>query len=56
MWHKCAYQQNRNRLTNMENRLEVAKGIGRDSGIAWKFGGSRCELLHLKGKSKVLAQ
>ena len=26
IWHKGTYQQNRNRLTAIENRLVVAKG------------------------------
>ena len=30
--HKCTYLQNRNRLTDMENRLVVAKGEGKGVG------------------------
>ena len=25
-WHKCTYLQNRNRLTNIENKFMVTKG------------------------------
>lgn len=32
MWQECTYQQNKNRLTDMENRLVVAKGGGR---VGW---------------------
>ena len=41
MWHRCRYLQNRNRLTNMENRLVVAKGKGEGVGVDWEFGVSR---------------
>ena len=34
------------RLTDMENRLVVAKGEGEGSGMGWEFGISRCKLLH----------
>ena len=37
MWQECTYQQNKNRLTDMENRLVVAKGGGK-SGMDWEFG------------------
>ena len=33
---------------DIENRLVVAKGEGKESGIDWKFGVSRCKLLHLE--------
>ena len=33
---------------DMENRLVLAKGEGRGSGIDWKFGVSRCKLLNLE--------
>ena len=33
IWHKGTYQQNRNRLTDIENRLVVAKGDG--EGVGW---------------------
>jgi len=41
------YIQNRNRLTDKKNRLEVAEGEGRGRRTNWKFGLSRCKLLHL---------
>ena len=40
--------QNRNRLTDAENRLAVAKREGRGGGMDWEFGVSRCKLLHLE--------
>ena len=43
--------QNRNRLTNTENKLVVAKGE-RGEGVGWTFGVSRCKLLHLEWISK----
>ena len=30
MWHKCNYLQSRNKLMDIENRLVVAKGRGRE--------------------------
>ena len=45
-WHKWSYLQNRNRLTNIENRLVVAKGEWGERGMNWEFGVSRCKLLH----------
>ena len=39
---------NRNRMTDMEKRLVVAKGEGEGSGMAWEFGASRCKLLYLE--------
>ena len=35
MWHKLTYLQNRNRCTDMENRLVVAKGEGEGEGVGW---------------------
>ena len=29
IWHKLTYLQNRNRLTDIDNRLVVAKGVGK---------------------------
>ena len=46
--HKQTYQQNRNRLTDIENRLVVAKGEGGRSGIDEEFGVSRCKQLRLE--------
>ena len=46
--------QNRNRLTDIENRL-VAKGEGegaRRSGMEWEFGVSICKLVHLEWINK----
>ena len=47
IWHKRIYLQNRNKLMNMEYRLEVAKEYAGRSGMDWEFGVSRCKLLHL---------
>ena len=55
--------RNRNRLTDIENRLVVAKGegVGRGMewgvgrGMEWEVGISRCKLLHIEYiKNKVL--
>ena len=44
--YKWAYLQNRNRLSDVENRLVVAKGEGRVRGMDWEFGISRRKLLY----------
>ena len=51
MWHikygtNETYLQSRNRLTDMENRLGVAKEEGGRSGMDEEFGIGRCKLLH----------
>ena len=46
IWHKWPYLQNLNRLTDIENRTVIAKEEEEDSGMVWKFGVSRCKLLH----------
>ena len=48
LWHTWTYLENRNRLTDVENTLVVAKGEGGGSGMDWEFGVSRCKLLHLE--------
>ena len=48
IWHKWAYLQNRNRLTDVENRLAVAMGEGGGSDRNGEFGVGRCKLLHLE--------
>ena len=40
------------RLTDIENRLLVAKWLG--SEMDWEFGTSRCELLYLEWISKAM--
>ena len=40
--------QNSNRLTDIENRLVVAKGEGRRGGMEWEFGVHRCKLLYIE--------
>ena len=38
--------QNRNRVTNIEIRLVVAKGEGSGGWKDWEFGISRCKLVY----------
>ena len=38
IWHKRAYLQNRNRLTDIENRFVVANGEEGRSGMDWELG------------------
>ena len=53
IWHKWIYLWNRNRLTDVENRLAKGEGVGR--GMDWEFGVGRCKLLHLERRNeKVL--
>ena len=40
--------QNKNRLTDIEKRLVVAKGVGRKSGMDKECGVGRSKLLHLE--------
>ena len=55
MWHRWTYLWNRNRLTDIENRLVVAKGEGRWGGMDWEFGVSICKLLYIEWvNNKVL--
>ena len=44
--YKWAYQQNRKRLSDVENRLVVAKGEGRVRGMDQEFGITRHKLLY----------
>ena len=48
IWHKLTYLQNRDRLTDMENRLVAANGERGGMGWIGEFGVSRCNLLHLE--------
>ena len=55
IWHKLTYLWNRNRLTDIENRIVVAKEEGNGGEIDWEFGISRCKLLYIERiNSKVL--
>ena len=47
IWYKWTYLQNRNRLTDIENKFMVTKGE-REGGINWEFGISRYKLLYIK--------
>lgn len=37
-WYKCIYLQNRNRVTDVENKFMVTKGERVRGGINWKIG------------------
>ena len=56
--YKSTYLQNKNRLTDIENKLMVAKGWGtggQGGGMGWEFGISRGKLLYIGWiKNKVL--
>ena len=55
--HKWTYLQNR--ITDVENRLVVAKGEGFEGGMEWEAGVSRCKLLYIEGintRSYYIAQ
>ena len=43
--HKRAYLQNKNRLTDIENTLVIAKGEVMRGEKDWEFGISRCKLI-----------
>ena len=48
IWHKQTYLQNRNRFTDVENRLVVAKVEVGGSGMDGEFWVSRCKLFYLE--------
>ena len=48
IWHRWTYLQDRNGLTDVENRFVVAKEEGGGSGMDWEFGVWWCKLLHLE--------
>ena len=53
--NKEAYLQNRNRLTDVENRPVVTKGGGWGWGRDWEFGISGCKQLYIEWiNNKVL--
>ena len=60
MWNlkydtKWTYLQSRNRLTDIENRVVVAKGECVGGGMGWDFGISICKLLYMEWiNNKVL--
>ena len=55
MWHKWTCLQNRNRLTDTENRQVVANGDGLGAGKDREGRTSRCKPLHIEGiNHKVL--
>ena len=54
-WHRWTHLQDRNRLTDIEIRLTVAKGEGWGRGMAWEFGISRCKTAYIERiNNKVL--
>ena len=46
IWHRWTYLQNR--LTDIDNRLEVAKGKEGGGGMHWEFGSSGWKVLYLE--------
>ena len=48
IWHEWTYLWKRNRLTDIENRLVVAKEDGSGGGMDREFGISRCKLLYIE--------
>ena len=48
IWQKRTYLQNRNRLTDIEHRLVVAKGEEGGNGMEGEFRFGRHKLLHLE--------
>ena len=46
-WYKLTYLQNRNRVTDVENKLMVTKGES-GGGINWEIGIDICTLLYIK--------
>ena len=54
IWLKWTYLTNR--LTDIENRLTIAKEEWGGRGMDWKFGVSRCKLLYLQCVNKVRLQ
>ena len=53
--YKSTYLGNKNRLTDLENRLVVAKWEGGRGRKEWEFGISRCKLLYIEWiNNKVL--
>ena len=51
-WYKWTYLQNRNRLTDLENKLMVTRGKGWGEGIVNEFGTDMSTLLYLKWITK----
>ena len=51
-WHKWIYPWNR--VTDIENKLVVAKGEGCERGMDWEFGISRRKLLHMMDNKVLL--
>ena len=55
IWHKWSYLWNRNWITDIENRMVVAKEEGIGGGMEWEFGVSRRKLLYIEWiNNKVL--
>ena len=55
IWYKWTYLWNRNRITDIENRLVVANREGVGGGMEWEIGVSRCKPLYIEWiNNKVL--
>ena len=54
IWHKWNYLWNRNRITDAQNKLVVAKEEGAGRRKDWEFGISRCKLIYIGWINKVL--
>ena len=53
MWYKWTYLRNRNRFTDIENRLVVAKREGGGGEMNWEFEISRCKLLYIYREREI---
>ena len=53
IWQKQTYPQNKNRLTDTENRPVIVKRWGGGEGIEWEFRVSRYQLLGFPGGSEA---
>ena len=54
IWHKRTYLQDRNRLTDIKNRLVFAKGEEVGGGMEWEVRGSIGKLLYIEWINKAL--
>ena len=48
IWHKSTYPRNRNRFTDIENRLVVAKGMEGGGWMDGESGVSRCKPVYIE--------
>ena len=52
--HKWTYLQNKNRVTDTENRLVLVKGEKGANGIDWESGINRCKLLYIEWTNNMV--